>query len=72
MKEKEEKRAVFVRGELYCEVEEREDATGFGCGDEYSEFLLEEVVDGGGVEWEFNEEGEKEVMKRLADLGYLY
>jgi hypothetical protein len=34
--------------------------------------LLEVVVVGGREEWEFNEEGEKEVMKRLADLGYLY
>jgi len=71
-KEKEEKRAVLLRTELYSEMEEREGATDFGCGDEYSEFFLEEVVDEEGEEWEFNEEVEKEVMKRLTDLGYLY
>jgi len=68
---KEEKRAVFVRAELYGEMEEREGDTDFGCGDEYLEFLLEEVVDEEGEEWVFSEEGEMEVKKRLKDLGYL-
>ena len=44
MKEKEEKRAVFVRAELYSEMEEREDDTDFGLEDEYVEFVLEEDV----------------------------
>ena len=71
-KAKEEKRAVLLRAELYSEIEEREGATDFDCGDEYSEFFLEEVVDEEGEGWEFNEEVEKEVMKRLTDIGYLY
>ena len=71
MKEKEEKRDVFLRAELYSGMEEREDTTDFGS-DEYLEFVLEEVLDEEEEEWVFGEEGEREVRTRLKDLGYLY
>jgi len=51
MKEKEEKKAVFVPAELYREIEKRVSATDFGSVDEYVKFVLEEVV---------REEGEEE------------
>ena len=72
MKEKEEKRAVFVRAELYSEMREGVEDTDFGCDDEYLEFVLEEVVDEEGEEWVFSGEEEREVRRVLKDLGYLY
>ena len=71
MKEEGEKKAVFLPAELYAKVEERVKATGFGSVDEYVEFVVEEVVSGGEQEESFSEEDEKEVKKRLKDLGYL-
>jgi Arc/MetJ-type ribon-helix-helix transcriptional regulator len=71
MKEKEEKRAVFLPAELYGKVEERVKATDFGSVDEYVEFVMEEVVKEEEEEKAFSEEEEKEVKKRLKDLGYL-
>ena len=71
MKEKEEKKAVFLPAELYREVEKRVGATDFGSVDEYVKFVLEEVVREEGEEKAFSEEEEKEVKKRLKDLGYL-
>jgi hypothetical protein len=71
MKEKEEKKAVFLHAELYGKVEERVKATDFGSVDEYVEFVLEEVVKEEEEEKAFSEEEEKEVKKRLKDLGYL-
>jgi Arc/MetJ-type ribon-helix-helix transcriptional regulator len=64
MKEKEEKKTVFLPAELYGKVEERVRATDFGSVDEYVEFVLEEVI-------KEEEEEEKQVKKRLRDLGYL-
>jgi hypothetical protein len=70
-KDKEEKKAVFLSAELYSRVEERAKATDFGSVDEYVEFVLAEVVKGEEEEKAFSEEEEKEVKKRLKDLGYL-
>jgi len=71
MKEKEERKAVFLPAELYSKVEERVKATDFGSVDEYVEFVLEEVVKEEEEERAFSEAEEKEVKKRLKDLGYL-
>jgi len=71
MKEKEEKKTVFLPAELYSKVEERVKATDFGSVEEYVEFVLEEVVKEEEEERAFSEEEEKEVKKRLKDLGYL-
>ncbi|MBE9573142.1 MAG: CopG family transcriptional regulator [Proteobacteria bacterium] len=71
MKEKGEKKTVFLPAELYSKVEERVKATNFGSVDEYVEFVLEEVVKEDEGEKAFSEEEEKEVKKRLKDLGYL-
>jgi len=62
MKE-EEKKSVFLPAELYGKIEERVKVTDFGSVDEYVESVLAEVV-------KEEEEGEKEVKKRLRDLGY--
>jgi Arc/MetJ-type ribon-helix-helix transcriptional regulator len=70
MKEKGEKKSVFLPAELYSKVEERVKATDFASVDEYVEFVLEEVVKEE-EEGAFSEEEEKEVKKRLKDLGYL-
>ena len=71
MKEKGEKKTVFLPAELYSRVEKRVKATDFGSVDEYVEFVLEEVVKEEEEERTFSEEEEKEVKKRLKDLGYL-
>jgi hypothetical protein len=71
MKEKEEKRAVFLRAELYSEMEEIVNANDFGSDDEYLEFVLEEVLDEDERELVFGEEEEKGERKGLKDLGYL-
>jgi len=71
MKEKEEKKTVFLPAELYGKIEERVKATDFSSVDEYVEFVLEEVVKEEEEERAFSEEEEKEVKKRLKDLGYL-
>ena len=61
---KQEKKSVFVPAELYGKIEERVKAADFGSVDEYVEFVLAEVV-------KEEAEAEKEVKKRLRDLGYL-
>ena len=71
MNEKGERKAVFLPIELYGKVEERVKATDFGSVDEYVEFVLGEVVKEEQEEKAFSEEEEKEVKKRLKDLGYL-
>jgi Arc/MetJ-type ribon-helix-helix transcriptional regulator len=71
MKEQEGKKAVFMPAELYGRIEERVKATDFRSVDEYVEFVLEEVVKEEGEEKAFSEEEEKEVKRRLKDLGYL-
>jgi len=70
MKEQ-EKKTVFLPAGLYSEVEERVKGTDFGSVDEYVEFVLAEVVKEAEEEKALSEEEEKEVKKRLKDLGYL-
>jgi Arc/MetJ-type ribon-helix-helix transcriptional regulator len=71
MREKGEKKTVFLPTELYSKIEERVKATDFGSVDEYVQFVLEEVVKEEEEERAFSEDEEKEVKKRLKDLGYL-
>jgi Arc/MetJ-type ribon-helix-helix transcriptional regulator len=71
MKEKGEKKAVFLPAELYSKVEERVKGTDFSSVDEYVKFVLEEVIKEEEGESAFSEEEEEEVKKRLKDLGYL-
>ena len=61
---KRHKRSVFVPAELYGKIEERARATDFRSVDEYVESVLGEAV-------KEEEEKEKEVKRRLRDLGYL-
>jgi len=71
MKEKEERKAVFLSAELYGRIEKRAKATDFGSVDEYVVFVLEEVLkEEGEEEKAFSKEDEKEVKKRLRALGY--
>lgn len=60
---KHDKKSVFVPAELYCRIEKRARATDFGSVDEYVEFVLAEAIKG-------EEEAEKEIKRRLRDLGY--
>jgi len=71
MKSKEENKAVFLSADLYSQIEQRVKATGFGSVEEYVTFVLEEVLKEDDEEIVFTEEEEKEVKKRLRDLGYL-
>ena len=71
MKEKGEKKTVFLPAELYNKAAERIRTTDFGSVDEYVGFVLEEVVKEEEEEKAFSEAEEKEVKKRLKDLGYL-
>jgi Arc/MetJ-type ribon-helix-helix transcriptional regulator len=59
-----DKKTVFLPAELYGKIEERVGSTGFGSVDEYVEFVLGEAI-------KEEEEAEKEVKRRLKDLGYL-
>ena len=61
---KNEKKSVFLPAHLYGKIEERVRATGFGSVDEYVEFVLGEAI-------KEEQVAEKEVKKRLRDLGYL-
>ena len=70
MKEQ-EKKTVQLPAELYGKIEERVKVTDFGSVDEYVGFVLEEVVKEEEEEKAFSEAEEKEVKKRLKDLGYL-
>ena len=70
MKEQ-EKKTVHLPAELYGKIEERVKVTDFGSVDEYVEFVLTEVVKDEEEEKAFSEVEEKEVKKRLKDLGYL-
>jgi Arc/MetJ-type ribon-helix-helix transcriptional regulator len=71
MKEKREKKTVFLTAELYSKVEERVKAADFSSVDEYVEFVLEEILKEEEEERAFSEEEEEMVKKRLKDLGYL-
>ena len=68
----EETKAVLLPAELYSQILERVEATGFGSVDEYIIFVLEEVIkESGEEEKAFSKEEEEEVKKRLKSLGYL-
>jgi len=72
MKEKEEKKAIFLPANVYKKIEERVNATEFHSVEEYVIFVLEEVLkDEGEEEKTFTKEEEEEVKKRLRALGYL-
>ena len=71
MKNEEENKAVFLSADLYHQLEQRVRATGFGSVEEYVTFILEEVLKEEDEEAVFTEEEEKEIKKRLKDLGYL-
>ena len=58
-----EKKIVFVSAELYGKIEERVRSTDLDSVDEYVESILGEAV-------KEEEETEREVKKRLRDLGY--
>ena len=70
--EKNDKKAVFLRAELYDRVENRITDLDFGSVDEYVEFVITEILkDEDDGEVTFSEEEEEEVKKRLKALGYL-
>jgi Arc/MetJ-type ribon-helix-helix transcriptional regulator len=71
MKEKEEKKAIFLPASLYRKIEERVNATEFNSVEEYVTFVLEEVLKDEEEEKTFSKEEEEEVKKRLRALGYL-
>jgi len=71
MKSGEENKAIFLSANLYSRIEERAKDTNFGSVEEYVTFVLEEVLKEDDEEIVFTEEEEKEVKKRLRDLGYL-
>ena len=62
VKEK-EKKSVFLPAELYGKIEEKVKGMGLGSVDEYVESVLREAV-------KEEEVAEKEVKRRLRDLGY--
>ncbi len=71
MKKEEKNKAVFLSAELYDRIEQRAKATDFSSVEEYVTFVLEEVLKEDDEEAVFTEEEEKEIKKRLKDLGYL-
>lgn len=71
MKEKGEKKAVFLPAELYSKIEERVKTTDFSSVEQYLAFVLEEILKEDEEEQSFTKESEEEVKKRLKALGYL-
>jgi len=71
MKKEEKNKAVFLPADLYAQIERRAKVTNFGSAEEYVTFVLEEVLKEEDDETVFSKEEEKEVKKRLRDLGYL-
>ena len=73
MTDEQERKNVSISGRLYRLIEERVTASEFTSVDEYVDFILEEVVDEAEqVENQVSSEDEdREVKKRLKDLGYL-
>jgi Arc/MetJ-type ribon-helix-helix transcriptional regulator len=71
VKKEEKNKAVFLPAELYERIEQRAKATNFGSVEEYITFVLEEVLKEEAEEKVYTEEEEKEIKKRLKDLGYL-
>jgi Arc/MetJ-type ribon-helix-helix transcriptional regulator len=72
VKKEEKNKAVFLSAELYDQIEQKVKATNFGSVEEYVTFVLEEVIkEEEEEETVFTEDEEKEIKKRLKDLGYL-
>jgi Arc/MetJ-type ribon-helix-helix transcriptional regulator len=71
LKKEEKNKAVLLSAELYDRIEKRAKATDFGSVEEYVNFVLEEVLKEEAEEKVYTEEEEKEIKKRLKDLGYL-
>ncbi len=70
----EEYGSIKIPKKLLKKIEERIQGTEFKSVDEYTTFVLEEVVKEDGdeeVEEVFSEEDEKKVKERLRALGYL-
>jgi Arc/MetJ-type ribon-helix-helix transcriptional regulator len=70
----EEYGTIKIPKKLLKKIEERIQGTEFKSVDEYTTFVLEEVVKEDGeeeVEEVFSEEDEKKVKERLRALGYL-
>ena len=66
------KKAIPLPSELYSQISERAEATGFSSVDEYVIFVLEEVLkEEEEEEKALSKEEEEEVKKRLRALGYL-
>ena len=71
VKKEEKNKAVFLPAKVYERIEQRAKATNFGSVEEYITFVLEEVLKEEAEEKVYTEEEEKEIKKRLKDLGYL-
>jgi hypothetical protein len=73
MKEKEERKALFLPAALYSRIDERAKATGFGSVEEYLVLVLQEVLkeEEGEEEQAVSKEDEEEVKKKLKALAYL-
>ena len=73
MIEDQEGKAVLISGRLYRLIEDRVAASEFTSVDEYVNFILEEVMDEADKEESqlTPEDEDREVKKRLKDLGYL-
>jgi Arc/MetJ-type ribon-helix-helix transcriptional regulator len=73
MTDDQERKNVSISGRLYCQIEERVAASEFTSVDEYVNFILEEVMNEAEEEdvQLSSEDEDREVKKRLKDLGYL-
>lgn len=73
MSDEQEKKAIYLSEDLYKQIDERVNITGFGSVEEYVTFVLQEVLKDDEVEEQvsFSPEEEEEVKKRLKALGYL-
>ena len=72
MAEEQERKNVTISGRLYRLIEDRVADSEFTSVDEYVDFILEEVLDEEEEENQLSSEDEdREVKKRLKDLGYL-
>ena len=73
MKQESESGAVNLPAELYRRVKDKAAATNFESVDEYVIFVLSEVLkeEDEGEKLAVDSEQEKEIKKRLKELGYL-
>jgi len=63
---------VSIPDDLYEKIKAKLDEYGFKTVDEYVEFVLRNLLEGGEEEKPvFSEEEEEMIKKRLRDLGYL-